>query len=72
MIAFRFGSIRRIPTSANDSWVDAITQRLHFPGWQVVPVLVAPALIAGVLWLIVPAVRAALIRRPQDEMLQRA
>ena len=72
VIAFRFGSIRRIPTSANDSWVDAITQRLHFPGWQVVPVMVAPALIAGVLWLIVPAVRAALIRRPQDEMLQRA
>ena len=74
VIAFRFGSIRELPRRmiASDSWVDAVTQRLHFPGWQVVPVLVAPALIAGLLWLIVPAVRAALIRRPQDEVMQGA
>ncbi len=59
-----------------DGWVDAgwgefLSSRLVPPGWEIIPILLLPAVTAGVLWTVVPALRAALNRAPRDQVLPR-
>ena len=42
------------------------------PGWLAVPVLLVPVLLAGLIWTVVPALRASVVdRRGRDVLLPR-
>ncbi len=58
-------------TLGNDPGRGLFGQGVGSPGWVAVPVLAAPALLAGLLWLTVPLLRATLRRGPVDEVLPR-
>ena len=69
--AVRFGQVRRRSGFDAGTWVDAVTQRLHLPGWELVPILVAPAVFGGLLWLVVPWLRSLVRRGAVDQVLPR-
>lgn len=65
MMAVRFGQVR------HSSEGNPILARLVLPGWQVLPILVAPAIFVALVWWLAPTVRAALRRQPTDALVPR-
>lgn len=65
VMALRFGEVRHVSNG------NAITDRLVAPGWQALPILVAPALLVAVLWWLVPTARSALGRHQRDLLAPR-
>lgn len=45
--------------------------RIHLPTWELIPILLLPALLAGVLWTVGPALTALIRRGPRDQVLPR-
>lgn len=43
----------------------------HLPGWEVLPILGVPVLLAGLAWLIFPALADRLRRGPRDQVIER-
>lgn len=69
--AARLGRLTRTPH--DPTLLEAAGRQLAGPGWIVVPILLIPAVVAGVLWLVVPAIRgwAAERRGPRDLLAPR-
>jgi len=67
--ATRFGQVRR--KAPGQGSLDAITSRLHVPGWEILPILALPVVVVGVLWLVGPWLRDAVRRGPVDQVLPR-
>lgn len=69
--AAEMGQVRRSPEVP--SLLGAAVDRLASPGWIVVPILLVPALVVGLGWWIVPAIRASIVDRrgPRDVLAPR-
>jgi ABC-type antimicrobial peptide transport system permease subunit len=54
---------------------DHLGSLISLPGWEVIPILLAPAVLAAVLWTVFPALGAAIRTArhpgPTDELLPR-
>lgn len=69
--AARLGQVQR--TFEEPSIVEAARGQLAGPGWIVIPILLLPAVVAGALWLVVPAIAAWAAERhgPRDVLAPR-
>ncbi len=46
--------------------------RIHLPSWELIPILLLPALLAGVLWTLGPVLMGLIRRGPRDQVLPRS